>query len=265
MDGNGNEVPREVNEIADYLDARYVSAPEGIWRIFQFKMHHRKPAVQRLQIHLRNQQTVTFSNDTDMVTFLNNDRLQKTTLTEFFTANKQAETEAAAAVADRRPPLDFDCRELLYQEFPIYMTWNHTYRRWNCRKKGVGSTIGRMYFIGPSGGEIFYLQLLLTVVKGPTSFDDLRTFDGMLYDTFKPACIARGLLDSDEQWDRALTEAAAWQSGSQLRELFVCILLHCHPTSPLQLWTDHMQSLSDDCRHRLRTIHQIDDPSQEQV
>ena len=85
-----------------------------------------------------------------MVTFLNNDRLQKTTLTEFFTANKQAEIEAAAAAADGRPPLDFDCRELLYQEFPIHMTWNGTYRRWNCRKKGVGSTIGRMYFIGPS-------------------------------------------------------------------------------------------------------------------
>ena len=56
-DVNGNEIPREVNEIADYLDARYVSAPEGVWRIFQFKMHHRYPTVQRLQIHLPNQQT----------------------------------------------------------------------------------------------------------------------------------------------------------------------------------------------------------------
>ena|SRR5271154_5566813 len=74
-----------------------------------------------------------------------------------------------------------------------------------------------------------------------------------------------GLLDSDEQWDRSLAEAALWQTGSQLRELFVCILLHCQPANPLQLWTDHAQSLSDDCRHQLRTIHQIDDPSQEQV
>ena len=102
-------------------------------------------------------------------------------------------------------------------------------------------------------------------VKGPTSFDDLRTFGGVLYDNFKSACIARGLLDSDELWDRSLAEAAVWQSGSQLRELFVCILLHCHPASPLQLWTDHAQSLSDDCRHRLQTIYQIVDPSQEQV
>ena len=200
-----------------------------------------------------------------MVTFLDNDRLQKTTLTEFFTANKQAEREQMAAAAAGRPPLEFDCRELLYQEFPIQMTWNRTFRRWNRRKRGVSGTIGRIYFVGPSGGERFYLRLLLTVVKGPTSFDDLCTFDGMLYDTFKSACIACGLLDSDEQWDRALTEAAVWQSGSQLRELFVCILLHCHPVSPLQLWMDHAQALSDDCRHRLQTIHQIADPSQEQV
>ena len=233
-DLNSNEVPREVNEIADYLDVRYVSAPEGIWRIFQFKMHHRKPAVQRLQIHLPNQQTVAFSNDTDMVTFLDNDRLQKTTLTEFFTANKQAEREEAAAGAAGRPPLEFDCRDLLYQEFPLQMTWNRTYRRWNRRKRGIGGKIGRIYFVGPSGGERFYLRLLLTVVKGPISFDDLRTFDGVLYHTFKSACIARRLLDSDEQWDRSLTESAVWQSGSQLRELFVCIPLHCHPANPLQ-------------------------------
>jgi hypothetical protein len=228
-------------------------------------MHDRKPAVQRLQIHLPNQQTITFSNDTDMITFLNNARLQKTTLTEFFIANKQAEREAAMTAAAGRPSLEFDCRDLLYQEFPLQMVWDRNLRRWNRRKKGVGGTIGRIYFVGPSGGERFYLRLLLTVVKGPTSFDDLRTFDGVLYDTFKSACIARGLLDSDEQWDRSLSEAAVWQSGSQLRELFVCILLHCHPASPLQLWTNHMHSLSDDCRHRLRTIYQIADPSQEQV
>jgi hypothetical protein len=162
-------------------------------------MHQRKSAIQRLQIHLPNQQTVTFGNDTDIVIFLNNDRLQKTILMEFFITNKQAETEAAAAAVDGRPPLDFDCRELLYQEFPIHMTWYRKYHRWHRRKKGIGGTIGRIYFVDPSGGERFYLRLLLIVVKGPTSFDDLHTFDGILYDTFKAACITRGLLDSDEQ------------------------------------------------------------------
>ena len=103
------------------------------------------------------------------------------------------------------------------------------------------------------------------IIRGPTSFDDLCTFDGVLYHSFKSTCIACGLLDSDEQWDRSLTEAVLWQNGSQLQELFVCILLHCHPASALQLWTVHAQSLSDNCCHRLQTIHQIADPSEEQV
>lgn len=264
MDVNGNEVPREINEIAGYLDARYVSAPEGIWRIFKFKKHNRHPAVQRLQIRLPNQQTVAFNNDTDMVTFLQNERLRKTTLTEFFTANRQT-ADADAARAEDDPPSEFDCRELLYQEFPSQMTWDAGNRRWKRRQRGRDRTIGRMYFVGPSGGERFYLRLLLTTVRGPTSFNDLRTFNGVQYDNFKAACIAHGLLDSDEQRDRSLAEVALWQSGSQLRELFVCILLHCQPANPLRLWIDHAQSLSDDCRHRLQTIHQIDDPAQEQV
>ena len=125
--------------------------------------------------------------------------------------------------------------------------------------------IGRMYFVGPSGSKRFYLQMLLTIVKGSTSFEELRTWDGIVHPNFKSACIARGLLNSDERWDRSLTEAALWQGGFQLRELFVCILLHCQPADALQLWRNHSANLSDDCRHRLQTIHQIDDPSDEKV
>ena len=131
--------------------------------------------------------------DTDIVTLLQNEHLRKTMLTEFFTANKQA-TEAAA----NGERLDFDCRELLYQEFPTYMVWKQRPRRWNRRKNGVGNTIGRMYFVGPSGGERFYLRMLLTVVKGPTSFEDLCTYDSMVHEIFKSTCIAHDLLDSDE-------------------------------------------------------------------
>ena len=247
------------DEIQDYVDARYISAPEAVWHIFGFKSHHRSPAIQRLQIHLPNEQTITFDNDTDIIALLQNEHTRKTTLTEFFTANKQA-TEAAA----NGERLDFDCRELLYQEFPTHMTWNPVKRRWK-RRQRINNTIGRMYFVGPSGGERFYLRMLLTVVKGPTSFEDLRTYDGVVHPNFKSACIARGLLDSDEQWDRSLTEAELWQGGYQLRQLFVCILLHCYPTDALQLWLNHAQHLSDDCRHQLQTRYQIADPSEEQV
>jgi len=45
-----------------------------------------------------------------------------------------------------------------------------------------------------------------------------------------------GLLDSDEQWDRFLIEAELWERGSQLRQLFVCNLLHSRRADALQLW-----------------------------
>ena len=105
----------EVNEIQNYLDAHYLSAPEAVWRIFGFKLHHRSPAIQRQQIHLLNQQTVTFDNDTDIDTFLQNEHLHKTMLTEYFMTNKQATADANG------DQLDFDCRELLYQEFPTHI------------------------------------------------------------------------------------------------------------------------------------------------
>lgn len=89
-----------------------LSAPEAVWRIFGFKLHHRSPAIHRLQIHLLNQQTVTFDNDTNIVTLLQNERLRKTILIEYFTANEQA----AAAIANGEV-LDF---EFLYQEFPMH-------------------------------------------------------------------------------------------------------------------------------------------------
>jgi hypothetical protein len=89
----------------------------------------------------------------------------KTTLTEFFTANKKAKNEAAAAVEAGDPLLDLDCRDLLYQEFPLQMTWDREERKWNRRKPGVGGTIGRIYFVGPNGGERFYLRMLLTHIR----------------------------------------------------------------------------------------------------
>ena len=122
-----------------------------------------------------------------------------------------------------------------------------------------------MYYVSPTAGERFFLRVLLTAVRGATSFDDLRTVNGVQHPDFKSACVALGLLDSDEEWDRTLGEAAVWQTGSQLRWLFVCILLNCHPADPLKLWTDHRQHLSDDCAHLLRTKYGIENPSDEQV
>ena len=55
-----------VDEINRYLDARYVSASEACWRIYEYDMHEEKPDVQRLQVHLPMLNNVIFRDDDDL-------------------------------------------------------------------------------------------------------------------------------------------------------------------------------------------------------
>ena len=48
------------NEITNYINARYVSASEAMWRLLKCKMQDRSHAVMRLPVHLPNQQRITF-------------------------------------------------------------------------------------------------------------------------------------------------------------------------------------------------------------
>ncbi|GLV61257.1 hypothetical protein CBL_21084, partial [Carabus blaptoides fortunei] len=50
----------QYNEVTNYINARYVSAPEAAWRLLEFTMHDRSHAVMRLPVHLPNQQRITF-------------------------------------------------------------------------------------------------------------------------------------------------------------------------------------------------------------
>ena len=74
-----------------------------------------------------------------------------------------------------------------------------------------------MYNVSPIGGEQYFLHILLSICKGCKSFEDLRTFDGYQYSNFKSACIARGLLESDEEWIACIQEATFVQTSFKLR------------------------------------------------
>ncbi len=97
-------------------------------------------------------------------------------------------------------------------------------------------TIGRMYQVFPTSGKHFYLQLLLTVDKGATSFKHLHTVHGTCYPTFKAVCAALGLLEDDRKWIQCLEEASVMLTGFVLQALFVSMLLNCTITKPDELW-----------------------------
>ena len=144
-----------------------------------------------------------------------------TKLTAYFKAN--AEYPAA--------------RDILYQDFPSKFVWkdigageNKTWK-WAPRQRGFA--IGRMYYAHPNSGEHFYLRTLLAAVKGATSFEDLRTVNGVIHPTFHAACLAHGLLEDDNEWRQCLQEAAHMASGHQLCNLFVTILRDCSPSGSM--------------------------------
>jgi len=86
-----------------------------------------------------------------------------------------------------------DIPKYLYIRYPEYFVWQKREHIWTLRKKKFA--IGHIHFASPSSGECFYLYTLLTVVPGPTSFENLQTVEGVLHPTFQAECLARGLLE----------------------------------------------------------------------
>ncbi|CAI9721407.1 Hypothetical predicted protein [Octopus vulgaris] len=117
-----------------------------------------------------------------------------------------------------------------------------------------GDTIGRFYTVHPLNSEYFHLLLLLHILKGPTSFDDLRTMKGRLCSTFKDACSKRGLLDTDDQYDNALEEASLCHSLHKLQHLFAIMLVFCNLTDVHSLRNKYKDSMFHDI---LLQTHQI--------
>ena len=108
-----------------------------------------------------------------------------------------------------------DAKELSYADFPTKWVWNSQNKAWQRRKSG--KCIGRMFYVHPSSGERFYLRMLLNIVKGVQSFEEIRTVNGVTYETYKATCYALGLLDEDKEWHEAIVQASQWSTGSQLR------------------------------------------------
>jgi hypothetical protein len=219
-----------------FIDSRYVLAAEAAWRIFHFPIHRQVPNVVRLQVHLPGYHFVTFDPEEPQEQILARAAGEKTTLTAFFRANAHPDMAPIA-------------QKLTYQEFPQQFVYQD--KEWHIRKTGFA--LGRMYFVPPSTtDERFYLRTLLTAVKGPTSFESLRTFGSVTYPTFHEACLARGLLEDDGEWRQCLLEASFMQTGARLRDLFATLLLFCCPTKPEQLWNEFRGHICDDLGYRLQ-------------
>lgn len=212
------------NEIHSYINCRYISATEAMWRIHEYKMHNRSHTVTRLPVHLPDQQYIVFNPD-NAEEVLNEAQGRQTKLEAYFALNAEST----------------DARERYYTEIPTYYVFKNS--KWNLRQRGGEKIVSRMYSVSIRDEERFYLRTLLLHVRGATSYENLRTFNGTINLTFKAAAVARGLLASDDEWDRCMTEAATFQMPRQLRETFAFICIFGEPSNALELWNNHVDAL----------------------
>ncbi|KAG4920916.1 hypothetical protein JHK82_049857 [Glycine max] len=155
------------DEIKEYLDCRYICPCESTWRIFGFPIHGRKHVVERLHFHLPGQHSVLYEDHGDIDDVLSKLSISDSKFISWMNTNQNS----------------VEGRNLTYAEFVSKFVYNQKKRCWHLRKKGY--TIGRLLWVPPITGELFYLRMMLTVCKGPTSFEDLRTVDNVQYPTYK--------------------------------------------------------------------------------
>ncbi|XP_060210456.1 uncharacterized protein LOC132637377 [Lycium barbarum] len=190
------------------------------------------PTVCQLQLHLDGQQFVSFKNNQRVEQIVNNPMIKKMMLTEFFLMNRTDE--------------DAMNLNLLYKEFPEYFVWSPTYKMWSRRKQRTA--IGCIVTCHPSERKRYYHRLLLMNVRGPKSYEDLRTVNGRCYTTFREATEKKGLLHSDNNLIECMSEAVTYQMPYSLRGLFATLLVYCNPFNPKELWEKFEDSMSENFR-----------------
>jgi len=175
-----------------------------------------------------------YNDNANIFEIVNSEQNQKTTLTKYFQAN-----------------IDYPlARVVTYMDFPSVFTWTNGTQKWTIRQRGC--YVRRLYFVSPSASERYFLRTLITKVKGVVSFEALRTVNGVVHDTFKLACIALGLYDSDDEWNACLEEVVGMQTCAQLRSLFVTILAFGVPGESRMFWENYKEHICDDCKVALQ-------------
>jgi hypothetical protein len=206
--------------------------------MFSYDIHSRQPSVERLVVHLPGMNRVIFHENQPLASLVDRSLFHKTMLTEWFVANENYP----------------EARDLTCLDFPTGWVWNASQKVWTKRrqKRKIATMIGRIYHVHPSG-ELFFLRMLLLVATGATCFEDLRRYNGILHNSFKAACQARGLVGDDNEWFNLFEEAIVWATPFQLRHLFMKVILYCEVINGDKIFDRYWHSMGEDISYRIST------------
>ena len=232
------------NEEKHYVEARYMSPIEAEWRILQKEMQDNSHAVYALPVHLNNQ-TVQDGDDVPAVTRYDNRN------SPLVAAMKYKEANRGNSLID-------NC---LYKDLPTIAVWQttkHPKNEWEqyswTERKQHANTIGRLYTVSPAEAERYHLRLLLDRRTDFYSYEQLLTYNGVIYNTYQEVCLAMGIIDDDKECIDAMQEAINYKYGTAIRKLFATIMVHTPPTKPRALWDKFKEGISEDILYHYKNI-----------
>jgi len=256
---HGDKASRD--EIIDYVEGRYLSSHESIWRILAFEIASREPSVTCLPIHLPGENIPRFNGGIDV----------------------SQSTSTSLLICYFHRPDDALFSNVLYSDYfknYVLYKWNEgdvlhddefleksirnvSRNKVSPRRKRI--KVARLQIISPTAGEVFYLRCLLTRCPA-RSFIGLRTINGFTHSTFHEAALSLGLFTNENEGHFALLEAVvSYCTPSQLRFLFARIVLEGYPAKPLwdefrdQLCIDYINGLRSHERGTDRALQSISD------
>nr|XP_043614568.1 uncharacterized protein LOC122586652 [Erigeron canadensis] len=97
----------KVDEVKNYLDCRYLSPCEAVWRLFALDIHYCKPSVVKLTYHLPEKHTLTLRDSESLPALLRRPGIKDTMFTKWFELNRREK----------------HARQYKYSEIPAEYVW----------------------------------------------------------------------------------------------------------------------------------------------
>ena len=225
------------DQVEMFQTFRYISAGEAFFRSVDYDLSRNSVGTTRLGTHLPGQDWVGVASDnrdSTLLTYFNRPaapEMEGLLYAEYysrFSLDTAKAHEVASAAA---------CEELPFKPPRGNAYYIDTAAKPNkVALRNPGSLhVARIYGVPVTKGEAYYVRLLVTRVAA-RSFEDLRTHTGTLYDTFREAAEARGLLTMESEYMDALAELAQDHlhvRPSELRNTFAMMVLHGGETVPV--------------------------------
>ena len=231
------------NEVAQYRSRRVVGSHSALLGLRKVPELELLPPTENLALHLPGKKMVFTvqepGDDARSAAQVALDRAAErdSQLEAFFAANKMDASAFGVAISS-----------LPYEMVPNYFTWHGASGVWVPRVKRGAASVGRLRWVHPKSGDVFYMRKLLLSKQGVgvCGFEELRTVDCVLHATFKAAAVALGMIEGSAEYSDCLAEAAATKMPFTLRRLFVSILAIGEVEDQRALLEAHWEDMTDD-------------------